>query len=117
MITSSDLGTSGEQAAADFLLALGYKEVARNYRFGRAEVDLIVQEGSRRLVFVEVKVRSDLRYGYPEQSVTPAQQQRIRRAAEQFMLTRNWLGDVRFDILALTPTSSGFRIDHFVDAF
>ncbi|WP_400192516.1 YraN family protein [Hymenobacter sp. B81] len=117
MSTTALLGAAGEQAAADYLAARGYELLARHYRHGRAEIDLIVRQDSRCLVFVEVKVRSDLRYGYPEQSVTPAQQQRVRRAAEHYLLSTNWPGLVRFDIVALTPTTAGFRIDHFEDAF
>jgi putative endonuclease len=114
---SPTLGSAGEQAAADFYQSRGYTLLARNYRHRRCEIDLIVQQGERRLVFVEVKVRTDLRYGYPEEFVTPAQQQRIRRAAEQFIISRNWMGDIRFDILALTPNSAGFRVQAFEDAF
>ncbi|AYA38202.1 YraN family protein [Hymenobacter oligotrophus] len=114
---SAALGATGEQAAANYYLERGYAVVARNYRYRRSEVDLIVQDGTRRLVFVEVKVRTDLRYGYPETFVTPAQQQRIRRAAEQFIISHNWQADIRFDIVALTPNSAGFRVEAFEDAF
>ncbi|GAB2948173.1 YraN family protein [Hymenobacter coalescens] len=115
---SPTLGAAGEQAAVDFYQARRCTVAARNFRHGRAEVDLIVQEAAPpRLIFVEVKVRTDLRYGYPEEFVTPAQQQRIRRAAEQFIILRDWQGDIRFDILALTPNSQGFRIELFEDAF
>ncbi|MCC3155799.1 YraN family protein [Hymenobacter sp. 15J16-1T3B] len=115
---SPTLGAAGEQAAATYYQDRGYAVVARNYRHGRAEIDLIVEQAQPpRLVFVEVKVRTDLRYGFPEEFVTPAQQQRIRRAAEQFILHRDWQHDIRFDILSLTPNSQGFRIDAFEDAF
>ncbi|RTQ53626.1 YraN family protein [Hymenobacter gummosus] len=115
---SPTLGAAGEQAAADYYTAQGYAVVARNFRHGRAEIDLIVQQARPpRLVFVEVKARTDLRYGYPEQFVTPAQQQRIRRAAEEYVFRHNWPHDVRFDILALTPNSQGFRAEAFEDAF
>ncbi|UYZ58633.1 YraN family protein [Hymenobacter latericus] len=117
MLSASLLGATGEEAAANYYLERGYAVVARNYRYRRSEVDLIVQEGTRRLVFVEVKVRTDLRYGYPEAFVTPAQQQRIRRAAEQYLISHNWHADIRFDIVALTPNSAGFRVEAFEDAF
>lgn len=118
MASSPTLGAAGEQAAADYYLAHGYTVAARNFRHGRAEIDLIVEQAQpARLVFVEVKVRTDLRYGYPEEFVTPAQQQRIRRAAEEYIYRRNWPGDIRFDILSLTPNSQGFRVEAFEDAF
>lgn len=115
---SPTLGAAGEQAATAYYLSRGYALEARNYRAGRAEIDLIVRQPQPpRLVFVEVKVRTDLRYGYPEEFVTPAQQRRIRRAAEHYLFSQNWHGDIRFDILSLTPNSQGFRVEAFEDAF
>lgn len=117
-MASPTLGAAGEQAAADYYAARGYAVVARNFHHGRAEIDLIVQQPQPpRLVFVEVKVRTDLRYGYPEEFVTPAQQQRIRRAAEEYLFRQNWPHDIRFDILSLVPNAEGFRVDVFEDAF
>ncbi|MBG8553191.1 YraN family protein [Hymenobacter guriensis] len=111
------LGAAGEDAAADFLQQQGYMVVHRGYRYRRAEVDLIVQRGQELLVFVEVKARSGTQYGYPETFVTARKQQLFRLAAEQVQEELNWPGDIRFDILALTRTTHGFRIEHFEDAF
>ncbi|TGE20438.1 YraN family protein [Hymenobacter aquaticus] len=112
-----DLGHAGEQAAAAFLTGLGYTIVARGYRYRRAEVDLIAQRGLELLVFVEVKTRSSAQFGFPEEFVTERKRQLFRLAAENYQLETDWPGDIRFDILALSPTSTGFRIEHFEDAF
>ncbi|SNC77351.1 putative endonuclease [Hymenobacter gelipurpurascens] len=111
------LGQAGEDAALAYLLEQGYELVHRNYRHGRAEVDLIVRLGQQLLVFVEVKTRSSTRYGYPEEFVTPRKQELFRRAAEQLQEDLDWTGDIRFDILALTHTASGLQVEHFEDAF
>jgi putative endonuclease len=111
------LGRAGEEAAAAYLATLGYELVARGYRYRRAEVDLIVRQGSTLLVFVEVKARSSSQFGYPETFVTARKQQLFRLAAEQLQEELNWTGDIRFDILAVTPGATGFRIEHFEDAF
>ncbi|WP_426490093.1 YraN family protein [Hymenobacter sp. 102] len=111
------LGTAGEAAALQHLLALGYELVQRNYRFRRAEVDLIVRRGNQLLVFVEVKTRSSTHYGYPEEFVTERKRQLFRLAAEQLQEELSWSGDIRFDIIALSPTASGLRLEHFEDAF
>ncbi|TGD78392.1 YraN family protein [Hymenobacter wooponensis] len=115
--TAHILGQAGEDAALEFLLAQGYELVHRNYRYRRAEVDLIVRLGQALLVFVEVKTRTTIHYGYPEEFVTPRKQELFRRAAEQVQEDLIWTGDIRFDILALTPSSTGLRVEHFEDAF
>ena len=112
-----ELGQAGETAAGTFLTGLGYTILRQGYRYRRAEVDLIAQLGSGLLVFVEVKTRSSAQYGFPEEFVTERKRQLFRLAAEQYQLELDWQGDIRFDILALRQTSTGFHIEHFEDAF
>lgn len=111
------LGYEGEAAALQYLLAQGYELLHRNYRHQRAEVDLIMRRGQELLVFVEVKARSSAQYGHPEEFVTERKRQLLRLAAEHLQEELNWPGDIRFDILALSPTAQGLRIEHFEDAF
>ncbi|GAA4002440.1 YraN family protein [Hymenobacter fastidiosus] len=111
------LGQAGEAAAAAYLRAQGYAIVQQNYRYRRAEVDLIAQRGQELLVFAEVKTRSSIQFGHPEEFVTERKRQLFRLAAEQYQVEVNWAGDIRFDILALIQVTGGFRIEHFEDAF
>ena len=111
------LGHDGEEAALRYLLARGYELLHRNYRYRRAEVDLIMRQGPALLVFVEVKARSSTHYGHPEEFVTERKRQLLRLTAEHLQETLNWQGDIRFDILALTPDAQGLRVEHFEDAF
>lgn len=117
MIPAHQLGQAGEEAALQHLLALGYELVQRNYRHRRAEVDLLVRRGNQLLVFVEVKARSSSQYGYPEEFVTERKRQLFRLAAEHAQEELNWSGDIRFDVIALSPTTTGLRLEHFEDAF
>lgn len=112
-----ELGQAGEAAAADYLLAQGYEVLARGYRHGRAEVDLIARRGNELLVFVEVKTRSSGQYGPPETFVSARKKELFRLAATHLQEELDWRGDIRFDILALTQLSQGFRLEHFEDAF
>jgi len=111
------LGQAGEAAAATFYQQAGYTVLARGYRHGRAEVDLIVQRGQALLVFVEVKTRSGSQYGTPETFVSNRKKELFRLAATHLQEELNWTGDIRFDILALTQLSQDFRIELFEDAF
>lgn len=111
------LGQDGEQAAATFLVALGYEILYRSYRHGRAEVDLVARWGQHLLVLIEVKARSSNQFGYPETFVTERKKQLFRLAAEQLQEDLTWPHDIRFDILAITPFTEGLRVEHFEDAF
>ncbi len=113
------LGQAGEDAAAAHFLALGqgFEVLARGYRHGRAEVDLVLRRGAELLVFAEVKTRSSSRYGAPETFVSARKKELFRLAANHLQEMLDWPGDIRFDIVAVTPLSAGFRIEHFEDAF
>src|SRR2546422_11255168 len=87
MTGRSVLGEEGERAAARFLEARGYRILERNYRTRRGEIDLIAEDG-RILVFVEVKVRLDDRFGGPAAAITRAKQARIARLAQQYLVWR-----------------------------
>lgn len=116
-VPAHQLGHAGEAAAADYLRTQGYIIERCNYRYRRAEVDIIARQGTSLLVFAEVKARSTTQFGYPESFVTERKRQLFRLAAEQYQEEIDWQGDIRFDILALTQRAVGFRIEHFEDAF
>lgn len=111
------LGQAGEAAAAEFYRQAGYEVLAHGYRHGRAEVDLVLRRGDELLVFAEVKTRSGSQYGPPETFVSARKKELFRLAASHLQEELDWRGDIRFDILALTQLSSGFRLDLFEDAF
>jgi len=111
------LGQAGEAAAADVYRRAGYEVLAQGYRHGRAEVDLIVRQGTALLVFVEVKTRSGGQYGPPETFVSARKKALFRLAANHLQEELDWRGDIRFDIVALTQLSHGFRVELFEDAF
>ena len=112
-----ELGKAGETAAADYFLAQGYEVLACGYRHGRAEVDLVLRQGAALLVFVEVKARSSGQFGTPETFVSARKKELFRLAATHLQEELDWCGDIRFDIVALTLLTQGFRIEHFADAF
>ena len=111
------LGQAGEAAAAAFYQQAGYEVLAQGYRHGRAEVDLVLRQGTALLVFAEVKTRSGGQFGTPETFVSARKKELFRLAATHLQEELDWRGDIRFDIVALTQLSSGFRVEVFEDAF
>ena len=106
-------GIAGEEEAVEYLKGKGYKILERNYSTKVGEIDVIAQDGEY-IVFVEVKRRSDDRYGRALEAVTPAKITKIVRCAEWYLSShRKYNADVRFDIV--TVGANG--IDHLVNAF
>jgi putative endonuclease len=97
-------GKPYEDLAARHLSQAGMSILARNYRSKSGEIDIIGQLHDR-LVFVEVRYRSNHRFASAAQSVTRAKQRRIIRTA-QYYLQRHWRGAepaCRFDVIAIEP--------------
>jgi putative endonuclease len=112
------IGDEGEGIALQYFRKKGYKIIAKNYRFKRSEIDLIMKSPDGITVFVEVKYRKSNKYGFPEEMVTEAQQERILAAADHFILETKLssTAPVRFDILSITNGEPS-EINHFTDAF
>jgi putative endonuclease len=116
-MNTKDKGDRGEQLAAEFLDEAGLRILERNYRFARAEVDIVAEEGEE-LVFVEVKARESLRFGDPEESVGEAKEQRLRRAAEGYCMERGMTDRFyRFDIVAIRFEKGNVILKHLRNAF
>ena len=96
------LGVSAESRAAAILLAKGYRVVAKRFRSGVGEVDLVARRGNV-LVFVEVKARD--RLDDAAEAVTPRQQRRIVAAAEAWLAAnpRDVTRNIRFDAILIAP--------------
>lgn len=116
MAQHNELGKKGEELAVDFLLKNNYKIIERNYRFDKAEVDIIAQKKDI-LAIVEVKTRSTTDFGNPEDFVKPKQIQRLVKAVDEYVTVNNLDVEVRFDIIAIVKEKKGFNIEHLENAF
>ncbi len=117
MGSHNDTGSWGEEKAATFLLEKGYEVLEKNYRYKHMEIDLIAQY-KKMLVFVEVKTRSGSAFGMPEEFVNYTKSRLIMKAAEHYIFDKNWLYDVRFDIVSILILPNGnVDIRHIEDAF
>ena len=110
------LGQAAENLATSYLKKKKFAIITRNYRYQRAEIDIIAQK-DQLLVFVEVKARSNDRFGDPETFVTGKQQALVRTAAEHYIIIHNWNYAIRFDIIAVLKTNNHIQMAHFEDAF
>jgi putative endonuclease len=116
MAQHNELGKKGEQLAVDYLLKHGYEIVDRNYRFQKAEVDIIARKKDT-LAIVEVKTRSTADFGNPQDFVKPKQIQRLVKAVDEYVNVNNLDVEVRFDIIAIVKEDQSFNIEHLENAF
>lgn len=99
--TNLELGRRGEEATVKFLKENGYKILERNYKNKLGEIDIIAKE-NKILCFVEVKSRTDLRFGYPKEAVTYTKQRQLNKVALSYLKQYN-LFDIpaRFDVVSV----------------
>ena len=116
MATHNDLGKNGENIAASYLLKNGFTILERNWRSGRDEIDIIATD-SDLLVIVEVKTRTSAWFGEPETAVTVAKQRSLLRAAEAYILEKNYRGETRFDVVGILFDKQQISLNHIKDAF
>jgi len=115
-----DLGKQGEELAAGFLEAKGYQVMDRNYRFQKAEIDIVaLRLEPAELVFVEVKTRSNTQESFPEESITLQKRKLIFKAADSYIYEKQLLTvPVRFDIIAISMDDPEHPLIHHIeDAF
>ena len=114
-----ELGRRGERLAERYLRGQGWSVLARNYRFGRREIDLVVRRGDL-VVFVEVKTRGGAGYGGAAAAINWRKRREIEVVAADYLF-RNCLRDVsvRFDVVAIEAVRSpgGGRLEHIEDAW
>ncbi len=111
------IGAWGETVAAAHLQAQGLEVLAHNVRTPYGELDLVAREGQT-LVFVEVKARSNVRLGYPEEGVGAAKQQHLLAAIEAYLLDQPWAGDWRVDVVAVVGRPGEIpQVEWFRNAF
>ena len=116
MQTPESLGKAGEALSCTHLKSLGYIIVEKNWRFGRDEIDLIV-ENDDFIVFVEVKSRSTNYFGEPEVFVNRAKQRNLIRAANNYIRTKCCEKEARFDIVSVLMKGDKHQINHIPNAF
>lgn len=114
------LGVSGELIAKKYLTDKNYKFIKNNYRYERAEVDLIFEDVENKLlIFIEVKTRKNKNYGEPEESVNTYKQNHIKKSALGFINENVKYADhdLRIDVVSILLNNGKAEINHIENAF
>lgn len=116
MAAHNELGKLGEDLAVEYLEKGGYEILETNWTFEKAEIDIIAIK-EEILAVVEVKTRSSLEFGLPQDFVKPKKIQLLVKAVNAYVNRKNLDIEVRFDIIAIHKKGKSFAIEHLTDAF
>ncbi len=84
MYYKQETGKTGEELASKYIEKQGYKIVERNFRCRQGEIDIIAED-KQELVFIEVKTRTNLSYGFPAEAVNYVKQKHINKATKYYL--------------------------------
>ena len=106
------LGFWGESKAVRYLKKKGYKILERNYRCPFGEIDIIAEKDDV-VVFCEVKTRTSVNYGLPNQAVDRERKRRYVNSAKFYFMKKEKTCTVRFDVIEILNG----KINHIENAF
>ncbi len=115
MAEHTELGKKGEKIAINYLIEKGYIILEKNYRYLKAEVDIIAKKNNV-LAAVEVKTRSTDHFGNPQDFVNPKKIKLLLSAIDYYVNDKDLDVEVRFDIIAIIHQKT-VKINHLKDAF
>jgi putative endonuclease len=116
MAEHNELGKLGEEMAVEYLQKNGYEILETNWVFQKAEIDILAKKENI-LAVVEVKTRSTVDFGLPQDFVKPKKIQLLVKAVNAYVIENDLEIEVRFDIIAISKNGQNFVIEHLTDAF
>lgn len=116
MAEHNELGKLGEEMAVEFLQKNGYTILQTNFVFQKAEIDIIAQKENV-LAVVEVKTRSSIEFGLPQDFVKPKKIGLLVKAINEYIIENDLDVDARFDIISIYKNGKNYELEHLEDAF
>lgn len=116
MAEHNEYGDWAEERASHYLVQKGYTILERNWRFDRAEVDVIVQSGNW-IIAVEVKARKTDEFMSPELFVDERKQNLLIKAMNRYVQTVEGFPELRFDIITIVGNKEQYTLKHIEHAF
>jgi len=116
MASHNDLGKKGETLAEEYLSRNGYQILVKNWRYLKAEIDIIAKKEDT-LAIVEVKTRSSVDIISPEAAVNEKKIKLLVSAANEYIIQHDLDVDTRFDIISIHKKGTKYNLNHIKDAF
>ncbi|WP_415372712.1 YraN family protein [Patiriisocius sp. Uisw_047] len=116
MAAHNELGEWGEEFATKHLVKNDYEILERNWRFQKAEIDIIAKKNDE-IIIVEVKTRNSDYFGDPQDFVTSGKIKLLIKAANEYLVSNEIALESRFDIIAILKNKTTEKLEHFENAF
>jgi len=111
-------GKYGEILASIYLEKQNYKILEKNFSCKQGEIDIIAFSPLNELVFVEVKTRTNLKFGTPSESVTKYKKNHILSSSKYYIFLNNFYNfNIRYDVIEVYLYNSTYKINHIKNAF
>lgn len=111
------LGKLGERIAERWLRRQGYTILARRFKFGRRDIDLVAQRDAT-IAFVEVKARKGAEFGDPVEAVHHRKQRELSKSAQVWIERHGRVGEqYQFDVVGVLVADDAVKVKHVTDAF
>lgn len=109
-----EIGKQGERIAEEYLKNKGYQILEQNFKTKYSEIDLICKKDNE-LVFVEVRTKTNERFGLPEETINKNKIQRLVRAVNAYAARKHWPGPYRIEAvcIVLNPNNTARRIEQY----
>jgi len=114
MTTTKKLWDQGELIAIKYLQKKWYNILDTNYKFWRFwEIDLIVQK-EKITHFIEVKYRTNSKYGSPEESITKSKLHKLQKSIYAYCFKKRIdIESIQFDVIAIVKNEKSYRLKHY----
>lgn len=118
MYFKQTIGKFGEDTACIYLKNNNYKILDRNFRSKQGEIDIIALSPQKELIFIEVKTRNNINYGFPCEAVNKYKKQHILNCAKYYIFLKKFKNiDIRFDIIEIYLNKNKIHLNHIKQAF
>lgn len=112
MYIRHETGKLGEDLAVKYLEKIGYKVIERNFTCKQGEIDIIAIY-QKELIFIEVKTRTNIKYGSPAEAVNRIKQKHLIKAVKYYIYSRHLENEfIRIDVMEVYIYAHKYRINH-----
>ena len=116
MYFNKETGELGEQIASHYLAQKGYKIIDKNFECRQGEIDIIALD-KKEIVFIEVKTRTSIKYGFPSEAVNKIKQKHILQTIKYYTYTRNLCDEfIRIDVIEVYINDNIYKVNHIKNA-
>lgn len=116
MAKHNEIGKTGEKSAILFLEKKGLKILETNWRWKQLEIDIIATKKNF-IHFIEVKTRTSVYFGYPEESISLKKMKNIINASEEYLNLNPFWKRVQFDVISINIVNEEELIFYIEDVY